>query len=298
MKYTITHTTVYEYSQSVSHCLSETHLLLRNTESQSYSLSEIHVSPEPAEAYERQDVFGNRVSFFRVQQPHQQLVVTSTNEVEISPQQKQSRLIPDISWESALELIKAPIISDKPSTSMLLEAKLFCLESTLARQNHELKHYAAESFSPNRSLHEAISELNQRIYQDFTYDPSFTTVATPLSEVFEHKRGVCQDFAHLAIACIRSIGLPARYVSGYIETLPPPGQKKMAGSDQSHAWFSIYTPDIGWIDFDPTNNCQTNDQHVTVAWGRDYSDVTPLKGVAIGGNEHQVSVSVDMQRKS
>ena len=137
--------------------------------------------------------------------------------------------------------------------------------------------------------------LMRRIYHDFTYDPEFTTIATPLSEVLEHKRGVCQDFAHLAIACIRSMGLAARYVSGYIETLPPPGKEKLVGTDASHAWFSVFFPETGWLDFDPTNNQMPMDKHITVAWGRDFDDVTPLKGIAFGGGQHRLSVSVDVR---
>ena len=133
-----------------------------------------------------------------------------------------------------------------------------------------------------------------RIFREFEYDPHFTTVATPLSEVLAHRKGVCQDFAHLAISCLRGLGLAARYVSGYLETLPPPGQPKLQGADASHAWFSVFIPEMGWIDFDPTNNQMPMDKHVTVAIGRDYSDVTPLKGIIFGGGNHELEVSVDM----
>jgi transglutaminase-like putative cysteine protease len=140
-------------------------------------------------------------------------------------------------------------------------------------------------------------ELTQRIYNDFTYDPVFSDIATPVSDVFKHKRGVCQDFAHLAIACLRSLGYPARYVSGYLETLPAPGEQKLVGADASHAWFAVYSPGEGWYDFDPTNNQMVSMQHITTAWGRDYSDVTPLRGVIFGGGSgHKLDVSVDVQR--
>ncbi|MEN9849778.1 MAG: hypothetical protein RL368_2518, partial [Pseudomonadota bacterium] len=140
------------------------------------------------------------------------------------------------------------------------------------------------------------SDLMRRIFTEFTYDPHFTTIITPLSDVLLHRRGVCQDFAHLMIACLRSLGLAARYVSGYLETLPPPGQVKLQGSDASHAWLAVYVPGRGWIDFDPTNNQIPTNQHITTAWGRDYSDVTPLKGIIFGGGEHLLSVSVDVNR--
>ncbi len=133
-----------------------------------------------------------------------------------------------------------------------------------------------------------------RVHRDFRYDPEFTTLSTPLADVLAHRRGVCQDFAHLAIGCLRSQGLAARYVSGYIETLPPPGKPRLIGADASHAWFSVYVPDCGWVDFDPTNNQLPESRHITVAWGRDYADVTPLKGVIFGGGQMQLTVSVDV----
>jgi transglutaminase-like putative cysteine protease len=141
-----------------------------------------------------------------------------------------------------------------------------------------------------------VADLNWRIHRDFTFDPQSTTVATPVGEVLAQRHGVCQDFAHLAIACVRAMGLPARYVSGYLETVPPPGQARLQGADVSHAWFAVYVPDAGWVDFDPTNDLVPADRHVTTAWGRDYADVTPLKGIIFGGGPHALEVSVDMQR--
>ena len=160
----------------------------------------------------------------------------------------------------------------------------------------ELAEYARLSFEPNRALVDVVYDLMARIYKDFTYDPTFTTIATPLIEVLRFRRGVCQDFAHLAIGCLRSFGIAARYVSGYVETMPEPGKSRLVGADASHAWFSVYIPAIGWMDFDPTNNKVPHDQHITLAWGRDFSDVTPLKGIAFGGGQHTLSVSVDVLR--
>ena len=138
--------------------------------------------------------------------------------------------------------------------------------------------------------------IKVKIYTDFTFDPTFTTIATPLSEVLGFRRGVCQDFAHLAIGSLRAYGIAARYISGYVETLPEPGKQRLTGADASHAWFSVYIPGTGWLDFDPTNNTVPLDQHITLAWGRDYADVTPLKGIAFGGSQHTLSVSVDVLR--
>jgi len=161
-----------------------------------------------------------------------------------------------------------------------------------------LHEYARSSFASNRPLLSAVRELTERIYTDFTYDPESTSIATPLDEVLQNKRGVCQDFAHLAIGCLRSLGFPARYVSGYLETLPPPGQEKLVGSDASHAWFAVFSPGEGWFEFDPTNNNMPAEHHITTAWGRDYGDVSPLKGVFFdGGKSQKLTVSVDVSRR-
>jgi transglutaminase-like putative cysteine protease len=156
--------------------------------------------------------------------------------------------------------------------------------------------YALESFLPGRSLFEAVHDLMNRIHRDFEFKPGLTTIATPLANVMEQHKGVCQDFAHLAIACLRSMGLPARYVSGYVETIPPPGKEKLSGVDASHAWFSVFIPQTGWIDFDPTNNMIPTDQHISIGWGRDYSDITPLKGVVFSSGQHALHVSVNVKR--
>ena len=178
----------------------------------------------------------------------------------------------------------------------VLELRQYILDSPMIPMVPELQTYAEKSFPKERPLLEAVGELTARLYTDFTYDPNFTTIATPLVDVIQHRRGVCQDFAHLSIGCLRALGLAARYVSGYIETDPPPDHVPLAGADASHAWFSVYLPQLGWVDFDPTNNQIPVDRHITVAWGRDYSDVTPLKGVVFGSGTHELSVSVDCQR--
>jgi transglutaminase-like putative cysteine protease len=177
-----------------------------------------------------------------------------------------------------------------------MEARQFVLESPFVNVDPLFSEYARQVFVPGRPLLFAVHELMRRIFTEFVYDPEFTTIATPLLEVFEHRRGVCQDFAHFAIACLRSLGLSARYVSGYLETLPLQGQSQLIGAAASHAWVSVYCPELGWIDFDPTNNLMPADRHIVVAWGRDYSDVTPLKGTIIGGGAHELEVRVEMQK--
>lgn len=192
-----------------------------------------------------------------------------------------------IPWEVVKEEINADQNAD------ILDVRQYILDSPLIQAIPELRDYVEISFTENRPIVETVEELTTRLYIDFAFDPDSTTIATPLFDVIKHRCGVCQDFAHLGIGCLRSIGLAARYVSGYIETQPPPNEVKLVGSDASHAWFSVYIPNMGWVDFDPTNNQIPTDRHITVAWGRDYSDVTPLKGVVFGSGRHELSVSVD-----
>lgn len=289
MKYRVTHTTHYKYSQQVSLCHSEARLQARDLSTQHRLSHSLHIEPVPNDYHEREDFFGNHVTYFAIQQPHTELKVTATSEVDIFRADNEPHSAESNNWETIAQLLH-----DVGTDIQAL--KLYCLDSGMATANAELRNYAAVSFKAGLTPAEVAADLSERIYHDFSYDPSFTTIATPLTSVLQHKRGVCQDFAHLAIACFRTFGLPARYVSGYIETTPPPGEAKLAGSDASHAWFSIYQPGIGWLDFDPTNNCQTSEQHITLAWGRDYNDVTPLKGLAVGGGDHRVVVSVDVIR--
>jgi transglutaminase-like putative cysteine protease len=177
----------------------------------------------------------------------------------------------------------------------LLDVADFCHDSPYVALSHELRDYASPSFLPGRPLLDCVIDLNHRIHEDFAYDPAATTVATPLTEVLAERRGVCQDFAHIAIACLRVMGIPARYVSGYLLTRPPPGKPKLRGSDASHAWLSAWLPGHGWVDCDPTNDCLPDLEHVTLGWGRDFGDVSPLCGVVLGGGEHRLRVGVDVE---
>jgi transglutaminase-like putative cysteine protease len=260
---------------------------------------------------ERIDFFGNRVTYFAIQQPHSKLVVTSISDVTIFPRQNNMDLFNQMTWEQVRNLLQAVPLQgqeqslDQQSQSQIqyqeyaleiIEARQYLLDSPMVIVTPDLATYAQSSFRPNRALVDVVYDLMKRIYSDFTYDPTFTTIATPLSEVIRFRRGVCQDFAHLAIGCLRAYGIAARYISGYVETLPEPGKCRLVGADASHAWFSVYIPGTGWLDFDPTNNTVPLDQHITLAWGRDFSDVTPLKGIALGGGQHTLSVSVDMLR--
>ena len=176
----------------------------------------------------------------------------------------------------------------------VLDAYQFVFDSQRVGASPELAAYAHDSFPAGRTLLEAVRDLTRRIHQDFSFDTKATEVTTPVETFFEKRRGVCQDFAHLQIACLRSLGLPARYVSGYLRTMPPPGRARLAGADASHAWCSAWCPGAGWVDFDPTNDCVPSDGHVTLAWGRDYSDVSPIHGVLFGGARHSLRVAVDV----
>ena len=291
MKYRVEHKTEYCYANTVSHCHNLAHLRPRNLPNQQCLGHRLQIDPLPMDLAEHEDFFGNHISYFSIQQPHRTLTVTASSEILLGPGSDQPAVDRDMPWNEVRVQLAEPL------TVATREQRQFVLDSPLATAAPELAGYAAAAFPPARPLLEAVRDLMERIHHDFTYDPGFSTVATPLAEVLANRRGVCQDFAHLAIACLRSLGLAARYVSGYLETQPPPGQAKQPGADESHAWFSVYLPDVGWYDFDPTNNQVPLDQHITTAWGRDYADVTPLKGVIFGGDPgHQPQVSVAMTR--
>ena len=296
MKYRITHTTVYHYSQAVGLSQNEARLQPRDFWRQQCLSAYFEISPNPIDYRELIDYFGNRTAYFAIQQAHRQLQVTAVSDVMIFPENRLNESAQQTPWEQVRDLLREQPTVSHPYLLDLLDAKQYLLDSPMITSSAELADYARPSFSPNRPLVEVVSDLMQRIYLDFIYDPSFTTIATPLSAVLLHRRGVCQDFAHLAIGCLRSFGISARYVSGYMETLPEPGQQRLVGADASHAWFSVYLPGTGWLDYDLTNNKLPYDQHITLAWGRDYADVTPLKGIAFGGGQHTLSVSVDVLR--
>ena len=287
MKYRVTHTTEFVYETQVGLCYNEARLLPRDLPQQKVLSAALQIDPAPDDHYERYDYFGNRTAYFSIEKPYDQLVVTATSEVQVDLQTPFDRA-KSLSWEMARDHLHNERSAD------VIEATQFTLDSPMVKIDELLKDYAKGSFLPGRPLDEAVHDLMRRIYAEFKYDPEFSTIATPLHEVMKHRKGVCQDFAHLAIGCLRSWGLAARYVSGYIETAPPPGKARLVGADASHAWFSVFQPGIGWLDFDPTNNQLPADRHITVAWGRDYADVTPLRGVAFGGGEHKLKVAVDV----
>ncbi len=291
MLYRITHTTEYRYQAPVSHCYNLAHIIPRTSHRQTCLHSSIDVTPAARFKSTRDDYFGNRAFHFEIQRSHELLNLTAQSTVETRHQYLPKPLNESMTVAEARQHLR---VSKEPDT---LLAREFKLDSPMITAFAGLKDYALPFFAEDRPLLDATMALTQAIYRDFTYSPEATTLSTPLEEVLSHKKGVCQDFAHLQIGCLRALGFAAKYVSGYIETLPAIGKEKLVGTDASHAWLSLYCPHFGWIEFDPTNNCLVGDQHILTAWGRDYYDVTPLRGVIFGGGETpSLSVSVDVSR--
>lgn len=289
MKYRVTHTTAYQYSEPASLSQNELFLTPRETVSQQLVESQLRFEPEPQYLHRRVDYFGNLAHVFMVEQPHTRLSLTATSVVLTS-----IPATPDpaatLTWETVVRRLAG---RTGPHD---LEASQFTFPSPMITFSAAIENYARPSFPPGQPALIGALDLIQRMFTEFTYDKDASTVDTPVEEVLVGRRGVCQDFSHLAIACLRSLGLAARYVSGYLETLPPPGKPKLVGADASHAWVSLYVPDWGWVDLDPTNNLIPGESHITLAWGRDYSDVAPVKGVVMGGGAHSLSVVVDVAR--
>lgn len=293
MKYQLQHTTRYDYSASATLSHNEARLLPRNLPWQVCQNTRLDIQPSPLRMHERRDFFGNRVVYFAIEALHSSLEVTVTSQVTTTPPPVfQADSGP--TWEEAQALLAPGSHHTKqPLEAATLEARMFTLDSPFAQRHPQLAEFARQSFTKDQPLINALTAFNQHIFQEFTYQPQFTTLATPVLEVLEKRKGVCQDFAHLMIAALRSLGLAARYVSGYLETQPPPGQEKLQGADASHAWVSVFIPGQGWMNLDPTNGILPNERYITLGWGRDYADITPLKGVMNGG-EHQLQVAVDV----
>jgi transglutaminase-like putative cysteine protease len=292
MKYQLRHTTRYDYTSDATLSHNEARILPRDLPWQKVADTRLQINPQPVRIRERLDFFGNRVSYFTIQELHSSLEVTLTSQITTLPRQ-----LPPVDsglpWTQAVQALRS---ANNHDTKQLLmpDARLMMLDSDFVRGHGQLADYARQAFTPGVSLVDAVYAFNQQIFSEFTYDPEHTTIATPVLEVLESRKGVCQDFAHLAIACLRSLGLPARYISGYMETLPAPGQPKLQGADATHAWLAVGIPGWGWLEIDPTNGTLADERYITLAWGRDFADVTPLKGVMNGGGKHQLSVAVDV----
>ena len=287
MIYNIRHRTTYDYEDPVSVSHHIIRLTPRDLRSQKCLQSEISVAPIPPSRATYKDYFGNSQIFFTLQEPHDRLIVEANSELEVHPVEQ-----PDFSNSARWETVPEFLAVDHSKSG--LDAYQYVFDSQRLAARPEFAEYARESFPAGRPVLEGAWDLTHRIHKDFLFDSKATEVSTPVQKFFELRRGVCQDFAHLQIACMRSIGLPARYVSGYLRTMPPPGRPRLIGADASHAWCSAWSPEAGWVDFDPTNDCVPSDGHITVAWGRDYSDVSPIHGVLLGGAKHTLDVGVDV----
>lgn len=288
MKYQIVHRTAYTYGSTVSASYGLVCLLPRDTPAQRVESASVTVIPAPETYQERIDFFGNRLAHFALLQSHVELTVTTTSLVDVTGAAAVAFGIGP-SWEEARDQVAGALSGD------CLDARQFVLASPGVEPSSVVRDFAAPSFTPGRPLVDVLSDVTGRIYHEFAYRPGVTDLRTTADELIVLRQGVCQDFAHLQIACLRSFGLPARYVSGYLETIAPPGREKLQGADVSHAWVSAYVPTLGWIDVDPTNNVFVGNRHICTAWGRDYFDVSPMRGVIFTeAKTNTMTVNVDV----
>ncbi|MCW2787073.1 MAG: hypothetical protein JWP74_3590 [Marmoricola sp.] len=288
MKYRVWHRTTYTYDEPVTDSLGVGHMTPRSLPWQHVSGDEVTVEPMPADLSHETDYYGNRMTYFQVTQPHTELRVTATADVEsLAPTYDPAALAQP--WENA-----APVgRRDVPTAWQAVD---FALQSSKVAHSDGARAYGAGSLVPGRPLADAVTDLMHRIYTDFDYETGATSVTSTVDDVLSKRAGVCQDFAHLTLACLRTHGVAARYVSGYLATTPPPGRERIVGADASHAWVAVWLPgSAGWLAVDPTNDQWVNDRYVTAAWGRDYADVSPLKGVIFSdATKSTLSVEVDV----
>lgn len=295
MVYNIYHKTEFKYQDSVSFSHNIARLKPKNTNYQRVIDFTMQISPEVYDSKEFIDMFGNTNTYMLIREPHTSLSVIGKSKIELYPEQRKEYIENikknSLTYEASIDRLSKFNIDD-------LHAKQYLFESDLIpRASLKIKEYALESFQKNRDVFEATEEFMQRIFTDFKFVSGFSDITTPIEKIFEAKKGVCQDFAQFAISALRTIGLPAKYMSGYIETLPAKGEKKLFGADASHAWFSVYIPNAGWVEFDPTNNLIPTDQHILLGSGRDYNDISPLKGVVYSSGNSKLSVMVDVRKE-
>ena len=286
--YQVLHDTHYRYSAPVSLAQQLAHLWPRDCARQLCQERHLTITPQPIRRQDGLDLFGNPLTRLAFERPHDELRVIACLRVEVLAREGLA-LEDSPAWE---EVAAALRYSGQPLSAELLEAARYRFQSPYVHLKQAFAAFGADCFAPGRPLLLAVRALMQKIFKEFTFDAAATQVATPLLQVLEERRGVCQDFAHLMLACLRSRGLAARYVSGYLLTQPPPGQPRLIGADASHAWVSVYCPRQGWVDFDPTNNLLPALEHITLGWGRDFADVSPLRGVILGGGSHDPEVRV------
>jgi transglutaminase-like putative cysteine protease len=287
MNYSVRHRTTYNYGNDVAYSRLIAHLVPRTTARQQPLTFDVNVKPWPVERYQRLDYFGNTTNWFTIDEPHDVLEVIAESQVSVQP-------IPafepasSLAWEGVRRSFEFP---DDPQTREVVQ---YVFDTPLTATNADVLAFAEKSFRAGAPLLACAIDLNARIHAEFAYDSEATDTRTTVAEVFALRAGVCQDLAHAGLAAVRAMGLAARYVSGYLLTQPAPGTERLIGADASHAWFSVWIPPLGWIDFDPTNDMLPSSEHITVGWGRDYGDVAPIHGIITGGSEHEVEVGVDV----
>lgn len=287
MLYHVEHITTYEYAKTVAESEHILRLRPRRTDNQTCISSEVQITPGQRRRTARTDYFGNRMEIVTVEEPHTRLVVNARSTVRVV-KRKPRDLEATLAWDGLGDVLATGRGTDE------IEAANFLFDTPLTRAERDLTLYAAEDFTPGRPIAAVAQALMQRVRREFKYEPGVTDASTPVDKVFELMAGVCQDLTHVMLAVFRARGLAARYVSGYLLTYPPPGRPRMRGADQSHAWVSVWCPPLGWIDYDPTNNMLPDDEHITIAYGRDFSDISPVTGIMLGGGEHEVEVEVDV----
>jgi transglutaminase-like putative cysteine protease len=283
----VSHRTTFSYSQNVSISHHLLHLSPRPGPWQICNRHSLMIEPPPTIMREERDYFGNPTTYLTIETPHDELSIIARSNVEVTaPPERAPAATP--AWDGIASALARATERER------LDAYQFAFDSPFVASGDAVRDYAAPSFPAGRPVLEGAIELMHRIHADFRYEGGVTDVYTPIETVLADRRGVCQDFAHLFIAGLRSLGIPARYVSGYLMTRPPAGGERLVGADASHAWLSVWVPEAGWVDLDPTNDLLPGDQHVTVAWGRDYGDVSPINGMVLGGGAHAVAVAVDV----
>ncbi|MET3115993.1 transglutaminase-like putative cysteine protease [Undibacterium sp. GrIS 1.8] len=286
VRYRVVHETRYTYPSLVTLSQQFLHMTPRDFAYQQTEFHQIVMDPSEDDGVDGVDYFGNGTRHVTITVPHKTLLVHAESVVALSPRRDLSQIRGTMAWEHLRDMM---LQVRSPAT---LEICRYLYASPHISCGDLLAQYARVSFTPGRPLLDAAMDLTRRIFDDFEFDDKATEISTTLEELLEWRRGVCQDFAHLMIGCLRSLGLPARYISGYILTHPPAGQARLIGADASHAWVSLFCPGLGWIDFDPTNHCLVQREHITLGWGRDFSDVTPMRGLVLGGNGQELQVNV------
>lgn len=289
VRYHVRHDTRYRYDQPVGESRQILRLCPRELAWQHVCIHRLEISPEPARRQRSVDGIGNTVEALHFERDHDTLFIRAESWVELTPREWPAPTASP-AWEAVRDALAYR--AGRRLDAAQLEACGYLFESRHVRLKREFADYAAQDFAPGTPLLIGAQRLMQRIFDEFTFDPASTDVSTPVTEVFDRRRGVCQDFAHLMIACLRSLGLPARYMSGYLLTRPPPGQARLIGADATHAWVAVYCPPHGWVEFDPTNALMPRLEHITLGWGRDFADVSPIRGVILGGGEHEPEIAV------